>query len=300
MSLRVLLADESSTIKKVMQLALQDFQVEVKAVPVGLDVLEVARVFKPDIVFADVLLSKRSGYEVSADLKSDPGLKNIPVVLMWSGFMEFDEAKAKSSHANQRLEKPFDTETLRSLVQSLVPRLKTNMISNFLSFPNMPEIEEKNEPAHLSMPSDLPTLELDEPEEFEQVPLPGKKPSIPTQIPGSFNKEEEPWSQKDLKEFKIDNVDEYDDLKDASFALSSGVEEIKLSDLDVNPKPTSKVSPPASLPHMTQISHERVEQIMREEIRAVLESIAWKILPDMAERVVREEIQKLMKDAERL
>ena len=54
MALRVLLADESTTIKKVMQLALQEFAVEVKAVRSGLDVSEVARSFSPDIVFADV------------------------------------------------------------------------------------------------------------------------------------------------------------------------------------------------------------------------------------------------------
>jgi len=50
MALRVLLADESSTIKKVMQLALSDFAVEVRSVPVGFDVLPVAQNFKPDIV----------------------------------------------------------------------------------------------------------------------------------------------------------------------------------------------------------------------------------------------------------
>ena len=64
MALRVLLADESNTIKKVMELSLQDFAVEVKAVNMGVDVLEVARNFKADIIFADVLLPKVSGYEV--------------------------------------------------------------------------------------------------------------------------------------------------------------------------------------------------------------------------------------------
>ena len=68
MALRVLLADESSTIKKVMQLALQDFGVEVKSVPIGLDVSQAAKSFRPDIIFADVLLAKKSGYDVSAEL----------------------------------------------------------------------------------------------------------------------------------------------------------------------------------------------------------------------------------------
>src|SRR4051812_11235054 len=112
MALRVLLADESSTIKKVIQLALQDYGVEVKSVPVGLDVLTVAKSFKPDIIFADVLLAKKSGYDVSQELKSDSVMKNTPVILMWSGFMELDEEKAKKSMANDRLEKPFDADIL--------------------------------------------------------------------------------------------------------------------------------------------------------------------------------------------
>src|SRR5580698_858214 len=88
MALRVLLADESSTIKKVFQLALQDFAVEVRPVNLGIDVASVALSFKPDIIFADVLLQKKNGYDVCNELKQDPALSSIPVVLMWSGFME--------------------------------------------------------------------------------------------------------------------------------------------------------------------------------------------------------------------
>ena len=142
MALRVLLADESSTIKRVMQLALQDFGVEVKSVPVGLDVLPVAKTFKPDIIFADVLLAKRNGYEVCADLKSDAETQVIPVVLMWSGFMEVDEGKITQSAPDARLEKPFDAEALRQLVQNLVPKTQSNPISDYLQFPKMPEFKE--------------------------------------------------------------------------------------------------------------------------------------------------------------
>ena len=91
MALRVLLADESSTIKKVISLALQDFAVEVKVVHSGVDVVEVAKQFGPDIIFADVLLQKKNGYEVCFDVKADPLLNKIPVVLMWSSFMDLDE-----------------------------------------------------------------------------------------------------------------------------------------------------------------------------------------------------------------
>lgn len=135
MALRVLLADESVTIKKVIQLALQDFAVEVKAVPVGLDVMNVAKSFNPDLVFADILLQKKSGYEVCAELKKEKSTAAIPVVLMWSSFMELDAQQFNSSGADGKLEKPFEVEQLRKLVLELVPRTRSQRLAHFLEFP---------------------------------------------------------------------------------------------------------------------------------------------------------------------
>lgn len=342
MALRVLLADESSTIKKVMQLALQDFGIEVKAVPIGLDVLQVARSFNPDIVFADVLLAKKNGYEVSAELKTDPTLKKTPVVLMWSGFMELDEAKAQASKADRRLEKPFDAETLRSLVKELVPSLRENLISEFLSFPEMPEMVEdgkrapQDDPAEIQVadlkkatpgkpratpaPEEFPSLEeIDEPEEFQAVPLP-KNQGLPKPKQAA---PQEDWSRQDLSRYKIELPKEdlfsigNEDLTNTSIALSSGIEEISLDDIDnpepqarprQNPKqaPISKTFSPSTphpipqTPSLMGLDPMRAEELLRQEARSVLESIAWKLLPEIVERVVREELQKLLKDAERL
>lgn len=154
MALRVLLADESSTIKKVMQLALQDYAVEVKSVPVGIDVLPVTKIFKPDIVFADVLLTKKTGYEVCEDLKNDSETQKIPVVLMWSGFIDFDVNKASEARADRSLEKPFDAELLRRLVQDLVPKTATNPLNQYLEFPPMPDF---NESASTQAPPQAPS-----------------------------------------------------------------------------------------------------------------------------------------------
>ncbi len=135
MALRVLLADESSTIKKVIGLSLQDFAVEVKVVHSGVDVIEVAKQFKPDLIFADVLLQKRNGYDVCFDIKNDPALAQIPVVLMWSSFMDLDEKAFIRSQANAKLEKPFEVDHLRQLVTQLSSRAQTQKASPFLKFP---------------------------------------------------------------------------------------------------------------------------------------------------------------------
>lgn len=332
MALRVLLADESSTIKKVMQLALQDYAVEVKAVPVGIDVLPVTKSFKPDIIFADVLLTKRNGYEVCSDLKSDLETQNIPVVLMWSGFMEIDEQKVSACRADGRLEKPFDAETLRSLVQKFVPKTVSNPISTYLKFPEMPEFQEAP-PAN----ADMGEISL------EEVAMPSySEPASPhfaaeetyTPVMESQNvsfgaaesisvdaipeaEEDEGWTRQDLTKFKIQIPDEQedftkkfvipqDDLSHVELqpeAPGSQYEEVHFeaprsqASLAAGPTPTMNESV-KSMSHL-DMAPEMMEKILRQEAREIIESICWKILPDIAERVVREEINKILRDSEK-
>ena len=243
MALRVLLADESSTIKKVFQLALQDFAVEVKPVNVGLDVTAVAETFKPDIVFADVLLQKKNGYDVSLEIKQNSDLQNTPVVLMWSGFMDLDEDKMQASGADGQLEKPFDVKSLRALVQSLVPRTQEQTLSSYLSFPKLPDFEENvkskvtAERAHpkedgpQSAPDPSPAGDwnmdsFDPPQmpstddEFQELNLKSElsagqdnddSPLIPPDmdidkdllLKDDDSDESSPWKQKDLAQYKV-------------------------------------------------------------------------------------------------
>jgi CheY-like chemotaxis protein len=334
MALRVLLADESSTIKKVMQLALQEYGVEVKAVPIGIDVMQVTKSFKPDIIFADVLLAKKNGYEVCAEIKQDPQTKEIPVVLMWSSFMEFDESRGKLAQYNSKIEKPFDADTLRGLIKDLVPQTQTNLIASYLQFPELPPIVESDtqkpetKPAAATKPAiPAPPVALEEePEEFQQVPLPKKPfgqtnttPLSQIQSGGNSSLGMDQWAQQDLSKFKIqvpteDFSSEFEeiDLEKTSIAFSTGEDNILLQDIH-SPKPRTNVSPetrvaavaatsnPGSIPvEQESLSESRAEMILREEARAVLTEVAWKLLPDICERVVREELQKLLKDAERL
>lgn len=163
MSLRLLLADESPSIKKAFEIALKDFGVKVQTVHQGTDVDSVFNEFQPEICFLDVLLQKKNGYEVSADLnQSHP---NVPVVLMWSGFMELDKEKFVECGAKASLEKPFETNLLREIVTKNVPRLKTNEISDFLEADEVKTFTSDNAPTAEAdlpdLPPDLPALDDD-------------------------------------------------------------------------------------------------------------------------------------------
>lgn len=302
MALRVLLADESSTIKKVMQLALQDFGVEVKSVQVGLDVLTVTKTFNPDIIFADVLLSKKSGYDVCKELKSDKDVKHIPVLLMWSGFMELDEARATASMANDRLEKPFDADILRALVKKYVPRTQSNPVSNYLSFPPMPEFREESQDADGAEV----IAEIEEPEDFAQVPLHNQTPEPPPS--------DENWTHQNLKQIKPQppsatavssgdpDIDKFlipdSDLGPVRIDAQGEFEEVSFEAPVFEPALTPRVSNGAQKP-LSATETVLLERVAREEAKAMIENICWKILPEITERIVREEITKLLRQAEK-
>ncbi|MFK8139228.1 MAG: PleD family two-component system response regulator [Bdellovibrionales bacterium] len=139
MALKVLLADESTTIKKVIELSLQDYSVEIKNVSLGVDVLDVAKQIQPNLILVDILLQKKNGYEVCHEIKNNPETKDIPVVILWSGFMELDDSKMKICGADDAIEKPFEAEQLRSLVKRLVPGLEeANPLMAHVEIPDVP------------------------------------------------------------------------------------------------------------------------------------------------------------------
>ncbi len=336
MALRVLLADESTTIKRVIQLALQDYAVEVRSVPVGLDVLPVAKTYKPDIVFADILLPKRTGYDVCGDLKSDSETQQIPVILMWSSFMELDSNKASFCQADGRLEKPFETEQLRTLVQSLVPKLQSNPISSYLKFPKLPDFSETS-PSDLksrgdSVKSAEPILVDDEStslgfqsldESFQQIPLHHQQAPLSSELTFKIPPQQSPppeessWARQDLNEFKLNlpNTETQTGSLPGHFEsdYSSNFNMIELSTPNQSnsemsgssfeeivyetPKPNAKPNTPSPTPTALDIA--LTEKIIRDEAQKMLENMLWKILPDIAERIVREEINKLLKDQEK-
>ncbi len=118
MSLRVLLIDNSDTIKRAIEMSLQDYGASVKTMSTGIDVTNVIESFKPDIVFSDIMLREKSGYEVAEELKNFRN--DLPVVLLWSEFMNFNEKKATDSGAVAHLRKPFDKEQLQKIVKEHV------------------------------------------------------------------------------------------------------------------------------------------------------------------------------------
>jgi len=111
---KLLLADDSVTIQKVIDLTFADEGVRVVAYGNGQEAIDHLEEVAPDIVLADVFMPSKNGYEVCRYIKENEKLKHIPVMLLVGSFEPFDEAEARRVGADDILTKPF--QSIRRLI----------------------------------------------------------------------------------------------------------------------------------------------------------------------------------------
>jgi CheY-like chemotaxis protein len=117
---KLLLADDSVTIQRVIELTFADEDVQVLAVGDGQQAIERVKADRPDIVLADVGMPERDGYEVAAFIKNDPQLAHIPVLLLTGAFEPVDEVRARAVGCDGVLVKPFEPQMVISRVRDLL------------------------------------------------------------------------------------------------------------------------------------------------------------------------------------
>lgn len=122
---RILLADDSITIQKVVNLTFADQGMEVVAFADGDAAVEHLDEMKPDIVLADVNMPGINGYQLCELMRSDEANKDVPVVLLVGSFEPFDRDEAERVGSNAFLTKPFTSiADLISTVQRLLDEKK--------------------------------------------------------------------------------------------------------------------------------------------------------------------------------
>ena len=117
---KLLLADDSVTIQRVIELTFADESVDVIAVGDGKAAIERLTSDPPDIVLADVGMPERDGYEVAEHIKGTPQLAHIPVLLLTGAFEPIDDKRAKQIGCDGVLVKPFEPQMVISRVRELL------------------------------------------------------------------------------------------------------------------------------------------------------------------------------------
>jgi CheY-like chemotaxis protein len=116
----LLLADDSVTVQRVIELTFADEDIKVVSVSDGDEAIARIDSAPPDIVLVDVGMPGRNGYEVSQHVKASPRLAHIPVVLLTGAFEPVDQDQAKRSGCDGVLAKPFEPQFVISRVKELL------------------------------------------------------------------------------------------------------------------------------------------------------------------------------------
>ena len=117
---KLLLADDSVTIQRVIELTFAEEDVQVIVVGDGKQAIDRVQSERPDIVLADIGMPGRDGYEVAAFIKGSPQFAQIPVVLLTGAFEPIDEIRARSVGCDAVLVKPFEPQMVINRVRELL------------------------------------------------------------------------------------------------------------------------------------------------------------------------------------
>ena len=217
MGKKILLADDSITIQKVIELTFSDEDFEV--VTVGNGRLAVERVLdvRPDIVLCDIIMPEKDGYEVCDFIKRSPQLSNVPVLLLTGAFEPFDQERAARVACDGFLAKPFEPETLIAKVKDLLQ--KASARGSSVTGPRMavqvPAPAPPPPPVVAAAPPPPPVVQTP-PEPVAPAPTPlSFEPAVREPIPFA------PPPTPPSEEVRFIPDEPFDDLESAGFAPPS-------------------------------------------------------------------------------
>lgn len=117
---KILLADDSITIQKVVELTFSDGDYEVIATNNGNKAIQKLAELRPDIILSDIIMPEKNGYELCEYVKSHPDYRHIPVVLLTGTFEPFDPDRAEKAGCDAVITKPFESQSLIHKVEELI------------------------------------------------------------------------------------------------------------------------------------------------------------------------------------
>lgn len=127
MGIKLLLADDSITIQKVVGIIFAGEDYQLTIVDNGDAALVKAREIRPDVLLVDAVMPGLTGYEVCEAIRSDPSLKGVPILLLTGAFEPVDEEKGRRSGADDFITKPFESQHLIDKVTNLAELGKGRM-----------------------------------------------------------------------------------------------------------------------------------------------------------------------------
>ena len=160
MTSRLMVADDSITIQKIISMAFATEDVEVEGFVDGQEAFDRIVEFNPDIVLADVDMPGLDGFELSSKIKQSSETSSIKVLLLSSELEDFDEQRYQKCGADNHISKPFKSGDIVALVKSL---LDPSSSGDEIVLQPGDDLLEVGEPVEFTDPETLSDLDAPEP-----------------------------------------------------------------------------------------------------------------------------------------
>jgi len=121
--MKILIVDDEPHLRMLIQQTLEELEddgVEILTASNGEEALDTIRDEKPNLVFLDVMMPKKNGFDVCNTVKKELGLENIHIILHTAKGQEFDRQRGQEVGADLYMTKPFDPDALVAKARSVL------------------------------------------------------------------------------------------------------------------------------------------------------------------------------------
>jgi two-component system, OmpR family, alkaline phosphatase synthesis response regulator PhoP len=121
--MKILIVDDEPHLRTLIQQTLEELEddgVELLTAANGEEALETIRDEQPNLVFLDVMMPKKNGFDVCHAVKKELGLGQIYVILLTAKGQEFDRQRGQEVGADLYMTKPFDPDALLEKARSVL------------------------------------------------------------------------------------------------------------------------------------------------------------------------------------
>jgi DNA-binding response OmpR family regulator len=124
MNYKILLADDSPSVQKLIQMSFPADEFEIYAFSEGQEVLDSLSQINPDAILLNLSLAQKDGYELGEHIKNQEEFSQVPLILIKEAFEPLDKDRLENFEFDELVQKPFDSDALVQKVRSIIEERK--------------------------------------------------------------------------------------------------------------------------------------------------------------------------------
>ena len=134
---KVLIVDDEEHIVELIKFNLEKNKYDVIVAHNGLDAIKLAKKEMPQLMLLDLMLPGMDGYDICKEIRKDPNLSGMPIIMITAKGEEFDKILGLELGADDYITKPFSVRELMARVKAVLRRSNSPIDDNIIKFSNV-------------------------------------------------------------------------------------------------------------------------------------------------------------------